>query len=110
MNIIGARICTGDNYVWFGEDQTGKPVWTTYPAGYLELIANSAFLTKDKPSPYDYNWSPITQQSCRDVIDTGAGLDGVHYMIGPLAAAGIWDPDKVKQIKATVYMIYSTKP
>lgn len=91
----GSRICIGTNYL---KSDDGK---TQYAASLLELITDKSKMNVDKPSSYDYNWSPVTPDGCRDLI----GASEAYFMVGPNVPGGFWDPSKVKSITVTTQTI-----
>ena len=88
------RVCTGKTYVESKSNMYGG----VYAASLLDLVINKSALTYAKPSPYDYNFSPITTQVCHDVFDTAEAW----FMVGPGASGGYWDAANVSAIDVTV--------
>jgi hypothetical protein len=91
----GVRICIDTNYL---KSEDGK---TQYAASLLDLIVDKSKMGVDKPSPYDYNWSPVTPDGCRDLI----GATEAYFMVGPSSTGGYWDPSKVRSITVTTQTI-----
>lgn len=91
----GVRICIGTDYL---NADDGK---TQYAASLLDLIVDQGLMTKPKPSPYDYNWNPVTPDGCRDLI----GATEAYFMVGPSSIGGYWDPAKVRSITVTTQTI-----
>jgi hypothetical protein len=103
----GVRICFGANDV----NTSNGPM--AYAASLIDMIVNPAYAPPiNKPSPYDYNWNPVTPNGCRDVIGSaGPGMpaaSNISFMIGPYIGSGSppWVPDQVTSVSATVYSIY----
>ena len=88
----GVRLCSGVNYI------TSDDKKTQYAPSLLELIIDKTYLTTPKVSDYDYNFSPITPQDCRDII----GATDIWFMFGPSTPGGYWDPSKIRDINVTV--------
>jgi hypothetical protein len=114
-NQKGVRICIGNNFVTWQKHDWPSPQQTNYAASLLDLIINKAFLPPiNKPSPYDYNWNPVTPNGCRDVIGDPKDptwLDNLYFMVGPNTAGGYWDATAVQSIAATTWsIIWSEAP
>ena len=58
-------------------------------------------LDKPKISDYDYNWTPVTQMGCRDLV----GVNVAYFMVGPNITGGTWDPQTVERIGVTIQAI-----
>ena len=92
---MATRVCTADKFV-----QT-KDGLKDYPASLLELIVDKNLLDKPKISDYDYNWTPVTQMGCRDLV----GVNVAYFMVGPNITGGTWDPQTVERIGVTIQAI-----
>jgi len=89
----GARICTDGNYV-----DSGNKYGTVYAISLLDLVADKDAVGTEKDSPYNYNFNPLTGNSCRDIFYAG----DLFFMVGPGSHGQYWDAANVNAIQVTV--------
>ncbi|MGE3245318.1 MAG: hypothetical protein AB7F96_06165 [Beijerinckiaceae bacterium] len=101
----GIRICTG---AFNATKADGSQV--AYPAGYLEMIVNKAYLPPtQKPSDYDHSWSPLIPNGCRDVFKGDgekSNLNEIYFMVAPKTPTGGWDASTIASVNVTTQFIY----
>jgi hypothetical protein len=92
----GVRLCIGGDFAHLSDNTD-----IDYAASLIDLIVDAKLQNQPKPSPYDYNWNPVTPNGCHDLI----GANFAAFMIGPKDPGGYWDPSKVSQINVTLQTI-----
>ena len=97
----GLRICTDAKYV-----NSGGKYGDTYAAGLLGLALDKAAIGVEKDSPYNYNFNPITWNSCRDAFFPG----DIYFMVGPGPHGQYWDSNNVNSVNVTVFPLSWTDP
>jgi hypothetical protein len=101
----GVRICFGPTDLFLKSN-----TYQAYAPSLMEMITNPTYAPPtNMPSPYDYNWSPVTPNGCRDVIgaSTQNVISGISFMIGPNDPNGNppWVPNNVSSVIPTIYPI-----